>query len=303
MDSKKFLRILLNLLFLTVFLLSSNTTFAQKKCFKLPDQLLEASGLYVASPDSLYWLNDSGNAAEIYLTDGKGELLNTIAIPIQNKDWEDLTYDDKGNLYIGDFGNNRNQRKDLKIYIYHFPTARIDSITYSYPDQQSFPPPLAAQNFDMEGFFWHQDSLHLFSKNRMKVGNDYTKHYRLAAQAGAQQLDLQDSIYLKKRVVTAAAIHPDGQEMVLLTYKINAFLNIFPNVKVSLYTFRDYQGSQFFEVPPKRKKVWFWSPVTQYEAIDFTDEAEVLIASEQAFFYHQRAKRVKLKKRKKRARS
>ncbi|MEM0994717.1 MAG: hypothetical protein AAGI49_16915 [Bacteroidota bacterium] len=285
-------KIILFLLCIFIFAASS----AQKKRFKLPDVLEEASGLYFAGPDLLYWLNDSGNAPAIYLTNGKGTLLKTINLPIKNVDWEDLANDDNGNLYIGDFGNNRNKRKDLKIYIYNFQTASLDSISYEYPDQQAFPPPAEAQNFDMEGFVWHRDSLHLFSKNKMNKGNYYTKHYRLAAKAGQQQLDLQDSIYLKKRVVTAAAIHPNGQEMALLTYNMRAVWNILPSIKVSIYTFHDFSGSNFFATEPQRKKVWFWSPVTQYEAMDFTLDGRLLLASEKSFFYKQRARKVKIKK-------
>ena len=33
-----------------------------------------------------------------------------------NEDWEDITIDDAGNLYIGDIGNNKNERDDLRVY-------------------------------------------------------------------------------------------------------------------------------------------------------------------------------------------
>ncbi|MEM8525133.1 MAG: hypothetical protein AAGG68_10835 [Bacteroidota bacterium] len=267
---------------------------AQKKKVKLPDVIYEASGLYAANPDSLYWLNDSGNPAEIYLTNAKGELLNTIKLPLRNKDWEDLTHDNQGNLYIGEFGNNGNERRDLKIYIYNLNTQAIDSITYAYPDQTQFPPAVENRNFDMEGFFWHRDRLHLFSKNKFRKGNYYTKHYTLPATPGPQNLQLRDSILLKKRVVTAAAISPDGQAVALLAYNFG----VIPTAKVSVFLLQDYEGDNYFSGILSKQKLCILSPIHQYEALDFLDNQYVLVASEKAKFYKQKGKRIRLKKRK-----
>ena len=83
-----------------------------QKAFKLSATLNEVSGLYLETPNHFWWLNDGGNKAALYQTDGAGNITKTIALPrFQNRDWEDLSKDDKGNIYIGDFGNNTNQRK------------------------------------------------------------------------------------------------------------------------------------------------------------------------------------------------
>ena len=44
-----------------------------------------------------------------------GKIKKVVVVNAENNDWEDLTADDKGNLYIGDFGNNHNKRKNLSI--------------------------------------------------------------------------------------------------------------------------------------------------------------------------------------------
>ena len=85
------------------------------KKIKLPDILKEVSGLYIASPDSLWWVNDSGNAPSLYLTNAKGQLIQEVRLPVRNIYWEDLTYDKIGNIYIVDSGNNAIQLKNLKI--------------------------------------------------------------------------------------------------------------------------------------------------------------------------------------------
>ena len=66
----------------------------------------------------IWTLEDSGNANEIYgLNFENGAIEKTLTIEnTENIDWEDITKDKEGNLYIGDFGNNDNERKDLCIY-------------------------------------------------------------------------------------------------------------------------------------------------------------------------------------------
>ena len=263
---------------------------------KLPEELPEVSGLYYASQDSLWWHNDSGDQPRLILTDETGTLLHELKLPIQHKDWEDITTDDRGNIYIGDFGNNANARQDLRIYIMNPRTQALDSILFTYPDQVAFPPPSPRANFDMEGFFWFRDSLHLFSKNRLRAGNGFTKHYVLPARAGRYTAELRDSIYLPDRVVTAAAISPDGQTVALLSYFYNRILNFIPKSRTTIWTFSNFEGTAFFRGDLSKKAVRNGPAPSQFESIDFIDNQRVYVASERVPFYKQQAKLVKLKK-------
>ena len=85
---------------------------------KLPLELPESSGLIYSKKDGmLISNNDSGNKSELISFRPNGDLVNIQSFEtLKNIDWEDLTQDDQGNVYIGDFGNNRQMRKDLKIY-------------------------------------------------------------------------------------------------------------------------------------------------------------------------------------------
>lgn len=266
----------------------------QKK-IRLPQNLLETSGLYYAGPDSLWWHNDSGDQPRLVLTDQKGNIKKELLLPVVNRDWEDITHDNFGNIYIGDFGNNANARKDLRIYIFNPINETLDSILFTYPDQQAFPPTAALCNFDMEGFFWHNDSLHLFSKNRLISGNYYTKHYILPAQAGVFTAELRDSFYLKKRVVTAAAISPDGQNVALLSYFFRKILGFIPKTRTTIWSFSDFSDTNFFQGNLRKQKVKKCLVPTQFEALDFIDNQSVYVASERTPLYKQKAKRVKLK--------
>ncbi len=271
-------------------LLSQN--FPNKKKYKLPEELTEVSGLYHASADSLWWHNDGGHGAELFLSDSRGNLLWKGALPgAINRDWEDLTADDKGNIYIGDFGNNLNRRRDLAIYIYNPASGALDSILFRYPDQQAFPPEPRYQNFDMEAFFWFQDSLHLFSKNRLHRGNYYTKHYTLPARPGAYEAMLRDSLYLKKRVVTAAAISPDGRSVALLAYWFKPFLGFIPITPADIFVLTDFEGADFLKGKVSRRKGVRCLWPTQFEALDYIGADSVWIASERTILYKQKMKR------------
>lgn len=264
--------------------------------FILPSVLNEASGLYYAGPDSLWWHNDGGDIPALYLTNDQGELLRTVPLPgLRNIDWEDITVDDQGFLYIGDFGNNLNQRKDLRIYRFHPPTASVDSILFAYEDQHAFPPPAEEANFDMEAMFWYGDTLHLFSKNRLQKGSYYTKHYTLPAAPGTYTARLRDSIYLRKRVVTGAAISPDGKAVALVAYDYRRWLGIFPTSAASVFVFTDFPQHRFLQGDMDRRRISCIF-ATQYEAVDFIDDEWVYVASERTIFIPPRVKRRQVRK-------
>jgi hypothetical protein len=285
------LLVLTLLLFCSSVLLSQN--FLTNKKFKLTKDLPEVSGAHLVGPDSLWWLNDSGNAAAIYRTDGGGVLQESYPVTGSvNRDWEDLASAPDGRIFIGDFGNNANRRQDLCIYILS-KDGVLDSIRFAYPDQTAFPPPKDQWQFDMEGFFYHQDSLHLFSKD--KSGNSYlTKHYSLPAQAGTYTATLRGQMELPKRIVTGAAISKDGKAVVLLAYRFKMLLGFIPLTPADLFLFRDFKGTDFLSGNMRKKRGARCLMPTQYEAVDFTGPHTVYIASERTPLFHQKAKRRKL---------
>ena len=83
------------------------------------EEVVESSGLALASPRGDLWTHgDGGNTTWLYLVTPQGDLLRTHPVRgATNVDWEDLAQDrQRGHLYIGDFGNNTNKRRDLRIY-------------------------------------------------------------------------------------------------------------------------------------------------------------------------------------------
>jgi len=105
------------LLFL-VFLFTGCTQYGQlQPITALPKKLGENSGITTIDGTTAWFIEDSGNQDKMYQVDLKGKLLKELKVKnAKNKDWEDLAKDNLGNVYIGDFGNNENKRKDLVIY-------------------------------------------------------------------------------------------------------------------------------------------------------------------------------------------
>lgn len=191
--------------------------------------LKEISGLeYLPQSKSLWALEDSGNENKLYRIsrDGKSEAEITITNAV-NTDWEELTSDAEGNLYIGDFGNNDNKRKDLAIYKIDksqlgSPQAQASAkITFSYPEQTEFPPRKSSRIFDCEAFFEHKGNFYLFTKNRSAKFDGSFSVYKVPNRAGNYKAVLMGSLktcdVYKKCAVTAADISPDGTKAVLLT--------------------------------------------------------------------------------------
>ena len=233
------------------------------KAIKLPSVVNEGSGLVRAGNDSTFWThNDSGGKPEIYEISKRGKLLKTLPIlNVKNQDWEDITRDEERHIFIGDFGNNENIRKDLAIY--KFPEnqpEKLEKITFHYADQKAFPPDKKNRNFDCEAFFALGDSLYLFSKNR---GDKSVKLYAIPSRAGNYKLVPKDKIFLKT-MVTGAAISPNKKIFALLTYG-----------KVFLF-YIDNQGVSF-----KKPMLCFKFAHKQTEGITFLTDETMLISNEE----------------------
>ncbi|MCC3152089.1 hypothetical protein Q3A66_09125 [Hymenobacter sp. BT770] len=247
-----------------------HAAYRVRRAGRLPHSLRESSGL--ARADSLRGLwtqGDGGTPPVLTLVALPGTILGTLDLtPLPNRDWEDLTQDPAGRLYIGDFGNNDNERQDLAIYRVnpHQAHAVVDTIAFRYPDQRAFPPPRGRRNFDCEAFFWYRDTLHLFSKDRSR--RQWTKHYVLPARPGHYVATLLDSIQLN-RPITAADISPDGRTVALLGYG-------------GVFLFGGPPGPHLFDGPKRFRAL----PTSgQAEGLVFLDDSTFVVSNEQGRLY------------------
>lgn len=224
----QFYKILFSIVYLTI-----NTSCINygelDKLAHLSKLLSESSGIEQFGNNETLWLiNDSGNTNNLFQLNLEGDIIDEVEISgVKNEDWEDLTSDGISRLFIGEFGNNNNDRKDLAVYIVNT-SAIIDSkvtpevIHFTLEDQQEFPPKKSKRNFDIEAFFYANNQLYLLTKNRSSKFKGKTKLYKLSAKPGKHVAKLIGSYTTcsddKDCLVTAADLSPNGKRLAILTH-------------------------------------------------------------------------------------
>lgn len=230
----------------------------------------EVSGLeYISRSNGLWAVQDSGNESKVYNISNKGEVIGEVNVGITNHDWEDLTSDAEGNLYIGDFGNNDNKRKDLAIYKLSpdFETA-VSTISFYYPEQDKFPPKKSQFKYDCEAFFEHNGNFYLFTKNRSARFDGSLFVYKVPNKEGKHAAKLIGTMKTcsayRKCTVTSADISPDGTKVVLLTGD-------------KIFVLTDFGADNFAEANMQMLELGY---NTQKESICFMDNDTLFIADE-----------------------
>lgn len=244
--------------------------------FALPKTIKESSAVAIIKNTEIIWtIQDRGNKAEIFglNPEGKIQYQNTI-MDAKNTDWEDLTTDDQGNLYIGDFGNNKNERQDLCIYkisstdLLKKEIHVSSTIAFFYPEQKAFPPKKSARNFDVEAFFIFKDNFYLFTKNRSSNFDGTTHLYRVPNKSGNHKAELVSSFKTCENfnhcAITSADISPSGKTIALLSSD-------------QVWLFSDFQKDDFFKGKMNHVSL---PTFTQKEGICFVDENTLYITDE-----------------------
>ncbi|WP_367752018.1 SdiA-regulated domain-containing protein [Flavobacterium sp. WC2430] len=244
--------------------------------YKLPSKLKEVSGISYSPQSHLVWaIEDSGNKNKIYGIDTSGNVVNSVTIKkAKNIDWEDITTDQEGNFYIGDFGNNDNTRQDLCIY--KVPKYALESkvaqtlykVSFSYPEQNEFPPKKKELLFDVESFFELKGNFYLFTKNRSKGFDGTTLLYRIPNKEGFHQAKLLGKYKtgndFDNYAITSAAISPDQSKVVLLSHS-------------RIWLFENFKEDDFFS---GKMSEFNLKHNSQKEGICFKDNDKLLIVDE-----------------------
>jgi len=214
---------------LNIFILVSCQNFGQLKVLgELPGGLKEISGNEIIAGSDLIWIHeDGGNKSEIFAIDSNGKIIKELDINEKNSDWEDITSDEFGNLYIGDFGNNYSERKHLKILKINKEDldkkeAEVEEIEFEYEDQDKFPTKKKDRFFDAESFFYFKNNFYVFTKSRVKDEYGKTSLYKFPAKKGkhvAKKIGDFNNGKESNSWITAADISDDGNKVVLLSKK------------------------------------------------------------------------------------
>lgn len=237
---KNFLFIVLNFVFLY---------FSAQKVEKIPlrkykiatlsDSLKETSALTFFK-EKLYTLNDSGNTNEIFEIDkNSGKILNKIQTNFPNKDLEAITNDGE-NFYIGDFGNNAGNRRDLAIYKVE-KSKKSSKIQINYQEQKEFKTNYLNHDFDAEAMIFLDGKIHLFTKEWF---SKEVSHYIINLESTENQSVKKTESFKTGFVVTDAAYFENKLYLVGYTKKAKVFLMIFDG---------DKNGNFFTKISQKYK--------------------------------------------------
>lgn len=186
----------------------------------------ESSGVAAsrAKPGWFYTHNDSGDGPRFWRFDLSGNVEGPwTLVGAQAIDWEDIavaTVDGRNYVFIGDIGDNREQRPSVQVYRFEEPTgppgpiAKFDTFDLTYPDR---PHNAEALLVDPKG------TITIVTKN-----DGPSKVFTLPAGAtpGRHRLQFVADLVLPTnqsasgyKLVTGGDVSPDGRYVVLRTYR------------------------------------------------------------------------------------
>jgi hypothetical protein len=275
---------MLRIVVLSAFLLLSCNPKAQdspqtdelKVEFSLPKKLKEVSGIALSQDKKTIWaIEDQGNKNVVYGLDNQGKLLADVLVEnAENNDWEDITKDAQGNIYLGDFGNNDNNRQNLSILKLDLKapaqttTKVVQTTKFHYEGQTEFPPKKSDWLYDCEAFVEMNGNFYLFTKNRSKGFDGTFLVFQVPNKEGDFEAKLIGKLKLEGKysdaAITSAAINSTKDKIVLLNHK---------NIHVlSGFTANDFNTAKIQKISLNHN--------SQKEAIVFLDDKTLLIADE-----------------------
>lgn len=189
---------------------------------ELPKEVSETSGLFFHN-DRLWTHNDSGGKPILFALDTTNfQVVQKVTLSnVKNKDWEDVCTDGE-TVFVGDFGNNKGNRKDLRVYTFPLSTIpaegdtsiQADSIRFSFTDQTNFEKRKQAHDFDCEAIFATKNYLYLLSKG-WETGT--TRLYRLSKNGREQVTEVVNG-FDSQGLITGADYDYENRILVLVGY-------------------------------------------------------------------------------------
>ena len=224
------------------------------------NSLEEASAAEITTQSDLIWtIQDSGNDSALIGLNDKGNIIRDITITnASNIDWEDLTSDQYGNIYIGDFGNNNEKRKIFRILKIKHEDLIKNSTTAEIIE---FTLPKTLKSKDFEAFFILKNSFYLFSKETkkfviLKVPNKIGRHEAIVRS----DFNLDG----KNNKITSADISNDGKTVALLNHD-------------KLWKLSGFEDDDFFSGDIEELS---FEHDSQKEGIGFKNNSTVIISDE-----------------------
>jgi len=112
------MRVLVTLVLASAALCGVDAQLVSKQVGQVQSRSLdEASGLVMSRKHAgVYWTHNDGGDGVLYAISSDGSTIGKITIDAKFHDWEDIANDEKGNLYLGDIGDNKHDRTHIRVY-------------------------------------------------------------------------------------------------------------------------------------------------------------------------------------------
>jgi len=234
--------------------------------------LLEISGVAASriNPGVLYIHNDSGNSAQVYLTDGSGANKGTLSLTtVGNRDWEDIAVGPgpiagKSYVYVADIGDN--DSKYSSVFVYRFPEpdltgitlplvtniTTVDMIELKYPDG-----PRNAETLMVDPL---TKDIYIASKES-NISKVYVAHYPQSITS-ATVLSPVVQLYFNK--ATGGDISPDGTEILLRSNDLIWYWKLPAGTGISAGLLTKPQHAPYSNNEPQGEGVGFAADGTGY---------------------------------------
>lgn len=185
-----------------------------------PEGLRECSGLVRSrTHEGVFWAhNDSGNRGELFAVrrDGRnaaGGLMRVRGVSVV--DWEDIGLNARGELVIGDFGDNKLRRREYALLFIAEPDPAtggevrgVRVLRYTYP--QGTP-------YNAEALFCSEDWVYVLTKSKEEALSRVFR-VRETGQEGVVEAEWVRDLAIAG-AVTGADISADGRRVAVLTYE------------------------------------------------------------------------------------
>jgi hypothetical protein len=131
-----------------------------------PQRIPESSGIVKSRRyPGIYWVhNDSGNPPLLFAVRADGQIVRQFRLEVPNIDWEDITIDDAGHLYLGDIGNNTHALPIRVIYRFDEPDPAVPRDKPLAVSSATFYALPSANRFDAESLIVDRGSATLVAK-------------------------------------------------------------------------------------------------------------------------------------------
>lgn len=224
---------------------TKDTVISPVKTMELTSWVPETSGLILW--EGRLWTHNDDTDPRLYVIDtASGSLVRPYLLKgVENYDWEEIAQDGEY-IYIGDFGNNMGNRRDLHILRIGKSSLKsgdqsIDTIWFNYSDQDDFNPAgLNSTEFDCEAFVVSADSIYLFTKQWL-TGN--TTVYSMSKQPGNHTAEKGPTFQIGG-LVTGATYLEEKHLLVLCGYS--------GLIQPFVYLLYDYPDHRFFSGRKRR---------------------------------------------------